>query len=263
MPTTSGSIHPQTVRSSSSSSSHHASTSELNDAPGPSTSCPGSIPESMHTQRQSGSTRTATEGKTGHGTLKPATVDHLVCLALRQLQDYFLSVTFILFFFYCFAVSSYVFPNLISYSPDDSRPGLSGTGGENAGTAMPRLPSCCQQHSPCGGPSPGHLSLSHSHSSCLQAPSSQQTGASQHGHSHGHSHGNAHHFIHHVHHPAPQPPGTLPFQEPSCPVERPSALPAPCAGVSSSSNNSSSSNTGHYHDQVRPCCAQFDKNVTK
>lgn len=166
------------------------------------------------------------------------------------------------FFFYCFADSPYVFPNLISYSPDDSRPGLSGTGGENAGAAMPRLPSCCQQHSPCGGPSPGHLSLSHSHSSCLQAPSSQQTGASQHGHSHGHGHGNAHHFIHHVHHPAPQPPGTLPFQEPSCPVERPSALPAPCAGVSSS-NNSSSSNTGHYHDQVCPCCAQFDKTVTK
>ncbi|KAM9366204.1 E3 ubiquitin-protein ligase Arkadia [Symphorus nematophorus] len=191
VPTTSGSIHPQTVRSSSSSSSHHASTSELNDAPGPSTSCPGSIPESMHTQRPSGSTRTATE--------------------------------------------------------DDSRPGLSGTAGENTGTAMPRLPSCCQQHSPCGGPSPGHLSLSHS--SCLQASSSQQTGGSQHGHGHSHSHSNAHHFIHHVHHPAPQPPGTLPFQEPSCPVERPSALPAPCAGVSSSSNNSSSSNTGHYHDQ--------------
>lgn len=65
VPTTSGSIHPQTVRSSSSSSSHHASTSELNDAPGPSTSCPGSITESMHTQRPSGSSRTATEGKKG------------------------------------------------------------------------------------------------------------------------------------------------------------------------------------------------------
>ncbi|XP_063738189.1 E3 ubiquitin-protein ligase Arkadia isoform X2 [Eleginops maclovinus] len=190
VPTTSGSIHPQTVRSSSSSSSHHASTSELNDAPGPSTSCSGSIPESMHTQRLSGSSRTATE--------------------------------------------------------DDSRAGLAGTAGENAGAAMPRLPSCCQQHSPCGGPSPGHLSLSHSHSSCLQASSSQQTGGSQHGHVHNHS--NAHHFIHHVHHPAPQPPGTLPFQEPSCPVERPSALPASCAGVGSSGNGSSG-NPAHYHDQ--------------
>ncbi|KAM7424116.1 hypothetical protein PAMA_000455 [Pampus argenteus] len=190
VPTTSGSIHPQTVRSSSSSSSHHASTSELNDVPGPSTSCPGSIPESMHTQRPSGSTRTATE--------------------------------------------------------DDSRPGLTSTAGENAGTTMPRLPSCCQQHSPCGGPSPGHLSLSHSHSSCLQASSSQQTSGSHHGHSHSHS--NAHHFLHHVHHPTPQPPGTLPFQESSCAVERPNALPAPCAGVSSGNSNSSS-NTAHYHDQ--------------
>ncbi|KAI9528446.1 hypothetical protein NQZ68_020271 [Dissostichus eleginoides] len=186
VPTTSGSIHPQTVRSSSSSSSHHASTSELNDAPGPSTSCSGSIPESMHTQRLSGSSRTATE--------------------------------------------------------DDSRAGLSGTAGENAGAAMPRLPSCCQQHSPCGGPSPGHLSLSHSHSSCLQAASSQQTGG------HVHNHSNAHHFIHHVHHPAPQPPGTLPFQEPSCPVERPSALPASCAGVGSGGTGGSG-NPAHYHDQ--------------
>uniref|UniRef100_M4AJ82 RING-type E3 ubiquitin transferase n=1 Tax=Xiphophorus maculatus TaxID=8083 RepID=M4AJ82_XIPMA len=184
IPTTSGSIHTQTVRSSSSSSSsHHASASELNDAPGPSTSCAGSMPESVHTHRASGSARTAAE--------------------------------------------------------DDNRPGLSGTGGENSGTAMPRLPSCCQQHSPCSGPSPGHMSLSHSHSSCLQASSSQQTTGSQ------HSHSNTHHFVHHIHHPAPQPPGTLPFQEPSCPVERPSALPAPCAGVS----NSSSSNASHYHDQ--------------
>uniref|UniRef100_A0AAQ4RA32 RING-type E3 ubiquitin transferase n=1 Tax=Gasterosteus aculeatus aculeatus TaxID=481459 RepID=A0AAQ4RA32_GASAC len=178
VPTTSGSIQPQTIRSSSSSSSHHASTSEFHDAPGPSTSCPGSIPESMHTQRASVSARTAAE--------------------------------------------------------DDGRPGLTGAAGENTGTAMPRLPSCCQQHSPCGGPSPGHLSLSHSHSSCLQVSSSQHTSGSQ----HSHSHSNAHHFIHHVHHPAPQPPGTLPFKEPSCPVERPTALPASCAGVST-----------HYHDQ--------------
>ncbi|XP_054625834.1 E3 ubiquitin-protein ligase Arkadia isoform X4 [Dunckerocampus dactyliophorus] len=128
---------------------------------------------------------------------------------------------------------------------DESRPGLSGSAGENAGTAMPRLPSCCQQHSPCGRPSPGHLSLSHSHSSCMQASSSQTNGSQ-----HGHSHSNAHHFVLHVHHPTPQPPGTLPFQEPSCAVERPSALPAPCAGVSSSSSSGgSNNNTAHYHDQ--------------
>lgn len=71
VPTTSGSVPSQTVGSSSSLSSHHASTSELNDAPGPSTSCSGSIPENMHTQRPSGSNRTATEGETGHDTIKP------------------------------------------------------------------------------------------------------------------------------------------------------------------------------------------------
>ncbi|XP_057707381.1 E3 ubiquitin-protein ligase Arkadia isoform X1 [Corythoichthys intestinalis] len=184
VPTTSGSIHPQTVRSSSSSSSQHASTSELNDAAGPSTSCPGSIPDSMHTPRPSASTRTAAEA-------------------------------------------------------DDSRPGLSGSA-ENAGTAMPRLPSCCQQHSPCGRPSPGHLSLSHTHSSCMQA-SSAQANSSQHGH------GNSHHFVLHVHHPTPQPPGTLPFQESSCAVERPSALPAPC-GVSGNAG-AGGNNAAHYHDQ--------------
>uniref|UniRef100_A0A665VF21 RING-type E3 ubiquitin transferase n=1 Tax=Echeneis naucrates TaxID=173247 RepID=A0A665VF21_ECHNA len=207
VPTTSGSIHPQTVRSSSSSSSHHASTSELNDAPGPSTSCPGSIPESMHTHRLGGTSRTATE--------------------------------------------------------DDSRPGLSGTTGENGGTAMPRLPSCCQQHSPCGGLSPGHLSLSHSHSSCLQASTSQQTSGTQHSHTHSHSHSNAHHFLHHVHHPAPQPPGSLPFQEPSCPVERPSAfthyhdqqtLPVDLSNSSVRSGGNSSASFHGSTSAFDPCC---------
>uniref|UniRef100_A0A3P9M158 RING-type E3 ubiquitin transferase n=1 Tax=Oryzias latipes TaxID=8090 RepID=A0A3P9M158_ORYLA len=182
VPTTSGSIHTQTVRSSS-SSSHHTSTSELNDAPGPSTSCSSSLPESMHMQRPSGSARTSAE--------------------------------------------------------DDSRASLSGAAGDNTGTAMPRLPSCCQQHSSCGGgPSPAHLSLSHAHPSCLQASSSQQSSSQ-------HTHNSAHHFHHHVHHPAPQPPGTVPFIDPSCPVERPGALPAPCAGIGSNSGN----NAVHYHDQ--------------
>ena len=70
VPTTSGSIPSQTTGSSS-LSSHHVSTSELNDAPGPSTSCSGSVPENMHTQRPNGSNRTVTEGKSGHGTMKP------------------------------------------------------------------------------------------------------------------------------------------------------------------------------------------------
>lgn len=86
VPTTSGSIHPQTVRSSSSSSSHHACTSEINDAPGPSTSCPGPLSESMHTQRPSGSTRTATEGKTGLGMLIKAAIEYFSAFVWRQLE---------------------------------------------------------------------------------------------------------------------------------------------------------------------------------
>uniref|UniRef100_A0A8C5I3X1 RING-type E3 ubiquitin transferase n=1 Tax=Gouania willdenowi TaxID=441366 RepID=A0A8C5I3X1_GOUWI len=213
VPTTSGSFHSQTVRSSSSSSSHHASTSELNDAPGPSTICPGSISDSMRTQRPSGSVHAATEGKTQVFNCHL----HLSCC---KMQLCVIECIFVL--------------------TDDGRPGLSGAAGEHTDTAMPRLPSCCQQHSPCGGPSPAHLPLSHSHSSCLQVSSSQQTSGSQ----HSHNHSSSHHFLHRVHHPAPQPLGTTPFQEASCPVERPSALPAPCAIVGSSSGN-----TAHYHDQ--------------
>ncbi|KAK0141967.1 E3 ubiquitin-protein ligase Arkadia [Merluccius polli] len=187
VPTTSGSLYPQTLRSSSSSSSSHlASTSELNEAPGPSTSCSGPAPDGARAQGTHGGNRTATEG--------------------------------------------------------EGRRGLSSTVGEGGGgAAMPRLPSCCQQHSPCGGPASAHLSLSHSHhSSCSQASSSQQAGGSQHGH------GPAHHFLHHLHHPTPQPAGSLGFQEPSCPVERPTPLPAPCAGAN---HNSGAGGTGHYHDQ--------------
>lgn len=177
VPATSGSAQ----RSSSSSSSNLASTSELNEAPGPSTSGPRSV---LDTQSSTGPIHLATE--------------------------------------------------------DDGRPVLSRTAGESGATALPRLPSCCRQHSPCAGPSPGHLSLSHSHSSCLQS-TSQQTSSNQHGHS------NAHHFLHHVHHPAPQHASTLPFQDSGCPIERPSALPAPCAGVGTNSANNSS--TSLYHDQ--------------
>ncbi|XP_067104749.1 E3 ubiquitin-protein ligase Arkadia isoform X2 [Osmerus mordax] len=179
VPTTSDSVHPQTV-SSSSSSSHHASTSEPHEAPGPSSSCPGPAPDSTLAPCSSGSS-----GAVGTTT------------------------------------------------EDESRRSLAGDGG---GTAMPRLPSCCPQHSPCSGPSQAHVSLGHPHSSCLQATSQQQ--GSQHGH--------AHHFHHHHHHPPPPPP-SLPFPEPSCPLERPTALPAPCGGVSSSSGNGN-----QYHDQTLP-----------
>ncbi|XP_035252415.1 E3 ubiquitin-protein ligase Arkadia-like [Anguilla anguilla] len=123
-----------------------------------------------------------------------------------------------------------------SATADDARRGALGTSGEGGGTAMPRLPSCCPQHSPCGGPSPGHLPLGHAHSSCMQAPPPQQA-LPQHGHGH------AHHFHHHHHH-APPPPPPLSFPETSCPLERPTAVPPPCGGVSSTSNQ--------YHDQTLP-----------
>ncbi|XP_064869159.1 E3 ubiquitin-protein ligase Arkadia-like isoform X2 [Oncorhynchus nerka] len=121
---------------------------------------------------------------------------------------------------------------------DESRRASSGVAGESGGAAMPRLPSCCPQHSPCGGPSPGHMTLGHS--SCLQAQPSQQPGSQQHSH--------AHHFHHHHHHmPQHQPPPTLPFPESSCPLERPTALPAPCRGGGISSSSST-----QYHDQTLP-----------
>ncbi|XP_066510427.1 E3 ubiquitin-protein ligase Arkadia-like isoform X2 [Hoplias malabaricus] len=112
---------------------------------------------------------------------------------------------------------------------EDGRRGPSNEGG---GVAMPRLPSCCPQHSPCSGPSSGHVSLGHSHSGCLQ-PGPQQPTAQ-------HSHNHSHHFHHHHHHTGPTP-SSLAFPEPSCPLERPTAVPAPCGAVSSSG--------GQYHDQ--------------
>ncbi|KAG7274271.1 hypothetical protein CRUP_037198 [Coryphaenoides rupestris] len=112
---------------------------------------------------------------------------------------------------------------------------------------MPRLPSCCQQHSPCGGPASAHLYLSHSHhSSCSQASSSQQTGGSQ----HGHAHGPGHHFLHHLHHPTPQPAGSLAFQEPSCPQTLP-------VDLSSNSVRGSGGGPGGFHGSnsaFDPCC---------
>uniref|UniRef100_A0A3B4CT20 E3 ubiquitin-protein ligase Arkadia n=1 Tax=Pygocentrus nattereri TaxID=42514 RepID=A0A3B4CT20_PYGNA len=108
---------------------------------------------------------------------------------------------------------------------------------ESGGVAMPRLPSCCPQHSPCSGPSSGHLSLGHSHSGCMQAGPTQQPGLQQPAAQHSHSH--SHHFHHHHHHTGPTS-SSLAFPEPSCPLERPSAVPAPCGAVSSSSQ---------YHDQ--------------
>ncbi|XP_051581282.1 E3 ubiquitin-protein ligase Arkadia isoform X3 [Myxocyprinus asiaticus] len=144
---------------------------------------------------------------------------------------------------------------------DDSRRNLSG---ENGGVALPRLPSCCPQHSPCSGPSSGHRSLGHTHSGCLQGGTTQQSGPLQSG-----SHSHSHHFHHH-HHANPVP-SSLAFPESSCPLERPTAVPAPCGGVSSNQyhdqqtlpvdlsssavRSSGSSSTGfHSTSAFDPCC---------
>lgn len=95
---------------------------------------------------------------------------------------------------------------------------------ESGPPAMPRLLSCCPQHSPCGGTSQSHHALAHPHSSCFQ----------QHGH----------HFQHHHHHHHTPHTAVLvspSFSDPAWPVERPQ-VQAPC-GANSSSGSS-------YHDQV-------------
>uniref|UniRef100_A0A6G1R7Y5 RING-type E3 ubiquitin transferase n=1 Tax=Hypotaenidia okinawae TaxID=2861861 RepID=A0A6G1R7Y5_9GRUI len=107
---------------------------------------------------------------------------------------------------------------------DDTRRTASNTTLETGPQAMPRLPSCCPQHSPCGGPSQTHHALGHPHTSCFQ----------QHGHHFQHHH-------HHHHNPHPAVPLSPSFSDASCPVERPPAVPATC-GASSSSGTS-------YHDQ--------------
>ncbi|NXW01705.1 RN111 ligase, partial [Fregetta grallaria] len=108
---------------------------------------------------------------------------------------------------------------------DDIRRTASNTTLETGPPAMPRLPSCCPQHSPCGGPSQTHHALGHPHTSCFQ----------QHGHHFQHHH-------HHHHNPHPAVPLSPSFSDSSCPVERPPPVPAPC-GASSSSGTS-------YHDQA-------------
>ncbi|XP_038606435.1 E3 ubiquitin-protein ligase Arkadia isoform X2 [Tachyglossus aculeatus] len=102
---------------------------------------------------------------------------------------------------------------------------------ETSPPAMPRLPSCCPQHSPCGGSAPSHHALGPPpHASCFQQ----------------HSHHFQHHHHHHHHHQAPLPAGPLSpaFGDPSCPGERHPPAPAPC-GTSSSSGSG-------YHDQALP-----------
>lgn len=108
---------------------------------------------------------------------------------------------------------------------DESRRITSGAAAEPGPPAMPRLPSCCPQHSPCGGPAQSLHSLAHGHSGCFQQ----------------HSHHFQHHHHHHHHPPHPAVPASPPFSEPVCPVERPPPVQAPCGGSNSSSTS--------YHEQ--------------
>ncbi|XP_051550965.1 E3 ubiquitin-protein ligase Arkadia-like isoform X1 [Myxocyprinus asiaticus] len=152
-------------------------------------------------------------------------------------------------------------PTNTTATEDGNRRSMSG---ENGGVAMPRLPSCCPQHSPCSGASSRHLSLGNTHSGCLQGGTTQQSSPPQSG-----AHSHSHHFHHH-HHATPVP-SSLAFPESSCHLERPTAMPAPCGGVSSnqyhdqqtlpvdlSSNavrSSGSSSTGfHGTSAFDPCC---------
>nr|XP_023673139.1 E3 ubiquitin-protein ligase Arkadia-like [Paramormyrops kingsleyae]XP_023673140.1 E3 ubiquitin-protein ligase Arkadia-like [Paramormyrops kingsleyae]XP_023673141.1 E3 ubiquitin-protein ligase Arkadia-like [Paramormyrops kingsleyae]XP_023673142.1 E3 ubiquitin-protein ligase Arkadia-like [Paramormyrops kingsleyae]XP_023673144.1 E3 ubiquitin-protein ligase Arkadia-like [Paramormyrops kingsleyae] len=115
---------------------------------------------------------------------------------------------------------------------DDGRRGSLAVPGEAGSSAMPRLPSCCPQHSPCGGAAPGHLPLGHAHSSCQQGPPPSQ---------HSHSHHPHHHHHHRVASP-PQPP--VVFPEPSCPLERPVGVPGSCPTAGGAASQC--------HDQTLP-----------
>ncbi|XP_053128999.1 E3 ubiquitin-protein ligase Arkadia isoform X1 [Hemicordylus capensis] len=111
-----------------------------------------------------------------------------------------------------------------SSAGDDARGNPSSTTLEPGPPALPRLPSCCPQHSPCGGSSQNHHVLGHPHASCFQQ----------------HSHHFQHHHHHH-HNPHASVPLSPPFSDAGCPVERPPPVLAP-GGPSSSSSTT-------YHDQ--------------
>ncbi|KAM6426528.1 E3 ubiquitin-protein ligase Arkadia isoform 2-T5 [Liasis olivaceus] len=109
---------------------------------------------------------------------------------------------------------------------DDVRGNASNHALESGPPAMPRLPSCCPQHSPCSGSSQNHHVLGPPHASCFQQHS--------------------HHFQHHHHHHSPHAgvPLSPPFSESSCPVDRPPPVPVP-GGPSSSAGTA-------FHDQALP-----------
>ncbi|XP_077119970.1 E3 ubiquitin-protein ligase Arkadia isoform X7 [Ranitomeya variabilis] len=99
-----------------------------------------------------------------------------------------------------------------------------GTTADGGPPAMPRLPSCCPEHSPCGGSSQNPHVLGHTHSSCYPTHS--------------------HHFPHHHHHhhlgSHPSVPLSPSFTDAHCPVERNAPVPPPCGAAGGSSSS--------YHD---------------
>ncbi|XP_069621997.1 E3 ubiquitin-protein ligase Arkadia isoform X5 [Ranitomeya imitator] len=107
---------------------------------------------------------------------------------------------------------------------DDTRR-TTGTTADGGPPAMPRLPSCCPEHSPCGGSSQNPHVLGHTHSSCYPTHS--------------------HHFPHHHHHhhhlgSHPSVPLSPSFTDAHCPVERNAPVPPPCGAAGGSSSS--------YHD---------------
>ncbi|XP_068131629.1 E3 ubiquitin-protein ligase Arkadia isoform X3 [Hyperolius riggenbachi] len=100
-----------------------------------------------------------------------------------------------------------------SITSDDTR--TTGTSTDSGPPALPRLPSCCPEHSPCGGSSQNPHVLGHS--SCYPS----------------HSHHFPHHHHHHHHPTVPISPS---FSESHCPVERNAPVPPPCGTTSSSSS---------------------------
>ncbi|KAM4677494.1 E3 ubiquitin-protein ligase Arkadia isoform 2-T2 [Discoglossus pictus] len=107
---------------------------------------------------------------------------------------------------------------------DDIRRTSSGAPVDGGPPAMPRLPSCCPQHSPCGGSSQNHHVLGHTHSSCFPA----------------HSHHFPHHHHHHHHSSHPGVSLSPSFTDSHCSVERSAPVPPPCGATSSSGTT--------YHD---------------
>ncbi|XP_063305184.1 E3 ubiquitin-protein ligase Arkadia isoform X3 [Pelobates fuscus] len=107
---------------------------------------------------------------------------------------------------------------------DDTRMTTSGSAVDGGPPAMPRLPSCCPQHSPCGGSSQNHHALGHPHSNCFQP----------------HSHHFPHHHHHHHHNSHPAVPLSPPYPDSHCPVERSAPVPPPCGATGSSGST--------YHD---------------